>query len=41
MLVQWQRRSKAMARFRQAAKVWGAAPERHWERSSSNVTSRT
>lgn len=33
----WQRRRRAMARVRQAAQVWGAAPERMWQRSSANV----
>lgn len=33
MLAHWQRRSRAMARLRQVAKTWGAAPERIWERS--------
>ena len=41
MLAAPERRSRPMTRLRQAAKVWGTAPLRIWERSSSKVTSRT
>jgi len=34
-------RKSEMARLRTVAMTWGPAPRRIWERSSSNVTSRT
>ena len=41
MLGSWCNLSRLMVKLRSPAIIWGAAPVLTWERSSSNVTSRT